>query len=160
MKRIRIVLIAFIIIIFMSGCSTSRGVPTYKEAQRTFKENQAYVSLVVEYMCNTQYESIYISESNGIMLADLNHVKIEDSSVADIVRVLLESQTYEYISKRGNTIYFPMGHNFHECSSGIALSIDENRIPDVQYMTECISLEYPGWYYYVADYNLWRVEHN
>ena len=158
MKKVLVLLLVFTLL--LSGCSTSRGVPTYKEAQRTFKENQAYVSLVVEYMCNTQYENIYISESNGIMQADLNHVRIEDSSVADIVRVLLESQTYEYISKRGNTIYFPMGHNFHECSSGIAFSINENRQPDVQFMTECISLEYQGWYYYVADYNLWRVEHN
>ena len=111
-------------------------------------------------MCNTQYEDIYISESNGIMQADLNHVKIEDSSVADAVRVLLESHAYKRICKNGSTIYFPMGHNTHECSSGIAFSINENRQPDVQYMTECISLEYQGWYYYVADYNLWRVEHN
>lgn len=154
----KFLILTLIITFFLFGCASYKTVPSFKTAQQSFLENQAYVFIVIEYMCDTQYENIYISETTGIMLADLNDVRIENTSVVNAVKFLIEGKTYEYISKRGNTIYFQMAHNSHGCSSGIAYSISKNEQPVVQFMTECIPLECPNWYYYVADYNLWRTQ--
>ena len=41
---------------------------------------------------------------------------------------------------------------------GIACSINALEMPEIEYMTELVPLSTEGWYYYVDDYNKWRVE--
>lgn len=49
-----------------------------------------------------------------------------------------------------------MWNRLSDVACGIAYSIDGKEI-DIEYLTESVPLSEENWYYYVADFNEWRV---
>ena len=56
-----------------------------------------------------------------------------------------------------NRIEFVLGGAL-EVGWGIALSLDGKNPPEVNYMTECVPMQEAGWFYYVSDFNKWRIQ--
>lgn len=153
-------LLTLVLGMILTGCSSKP--PSVESVEEHFQNNYDDIQIVVEFMSNSGYNSIYIKGIDGMMLADLEDVPITDESVFDAVKRLLGTpltgnRQYYYVSKSSNTIEFYQWKGTAEIGCGIAYTINGTDIPDVQYATELVQLSEPGWYYYVDDYNAWRT---
>jgi hypothetical protein len=45
----------------------------------------------------------------------------------------------------------------NDVGCGVACAINDQDLPDIQYVTELLPMENEGWYYYVSDFNQWRL---
>ena len=162
MKKGIIILLVLAVALSISGCFAPNPQPTVNDVQSSLDRDMEYLSIIVLFMCSTQYENIYIIDNNGMMLAempgDLENVKIEDNNVVDAIEYLLWNQKYREICKLGNTIYFMQWSSVHERDCGIAYSINGVDQPEIPYMTECVPLSQENWFYCFADYNLSRIQ--
>ena len=143
-----------LVVLFLSACANYNTPPDLDYVQKHFKSNLADISTIVGYMIDSEYENIYITDTTGTMLADLNRVEIDDPDVTDAVNRILK--TYVMIDKIGNTIYLLQWKGVRDIGCGIAYTIDGINKPQIQFATELIPLAEDGWFYYVSDYNKWR----
>ena len=141
-----------------SACSISSIPPGKEKMERRLADSYEDFKLVTEYLLSLPCEDAYIYEDRpGEFLGDLTWYTIEDSQVKDAVQRLLKNGTQEIAKdKERNAVQFTMWTSFHEIDCGILYAIEESRIPTAQFMTQLEPMEQASWYYYVADYNLWR----
>lgn len=132
--------------------------PTVETVEERFNENYDDILAVVSFMANSGYEKIQIRNCSEKMYADLKWVAITESSINAATKELLGTELYKGIYKRGNTIEVLQWTSSQSVSCGIAYTINGIDPPDIQYMTEIVPLAKDGWYYYVADYNEWRLQ--
>lgn len=167
MRKVRSFLlsIAHIVVfcISLAGCVSSP--PDVATVEAHFQDNYEDIQIVVDFMVNTEYRTIDIDTADRTMLADLERVEIANVAVNGAVERLLgesiwDNKQYDYIYKSGNTIIFPQWDGAQDIGCGIAYSINETDHPRIQYCTELVPLSQTGWYYYVDDYNTWRIENN
>lgn len=150
-----IVLVLFLII----GHTVVNTPPDINFTQNCFAENRSNIQLVVDYMLKQEYENVYVLDSHGKILADLEEKKIDDPVVCSAIHHLITSNIFVDINKFGNTIEFQLWQGTKDMGCGIAYSIDGVSAPDVQFMTECQPLSEEAWFYYIYDYNRWRNTH-
>lgn len=136
--------------------------PNVESVETCFQNNYEDLQLVVDFMMNAGYQTIDIDTTDGTMYANLETVKISNEEVSAAVKRLLGrsfigNREYYYIYKSMNTIKVLQWKSSQQVSCGVAFSIDESSQPRIQYCTELKPLAESGWYYYVADYNAWRV---
>ena len=158
-KIIRYVLSLLCLCALLAACS--RNIPSKEDIEGHFQDNYNDIQIVIDFMINTNYGSIYIDETNGTMRADLEKVNITDDNVKRAVKNLLggflkQDGQYYSISMHNNTIEFHQWSGSQDIGCGIAYSINGTDIPDIEYCTELVPLSETGWYYYVDDYNTWR----
>ena len=55
-----------------------------------------------------------------------------------------------------NTLQYCIWHGTSSIDCGVAYRAD-GQMPDIAYLTQCEPLEADGWYWYVADFEEWRV---
>lgn len=157
MKIIFICLLsALLIMTVCAGCQSTP--PTVEAVEQRFTENYADILTIVSFMVNSGHEDIYIKDCSGKMYVDFEWINIADSSVNASIDNLLGAGLYQRIDKSGNTICFEQWDGLQDIGCGIAYSINGNDPPEVQFMTELVPLSQDGWYYYVDDYNLWRIQ--
>lgn len=149
-----------IMVVAVSGCQLKQDLPDVVSIQDRFEYNKENITLVTEYLLDLSYPDAWIREPNGTYFSDFEWRTIEDERVCEAIETLWENGISN-IDKTAedNSISFEMWRSFQEIDCGVAFSIDNTDCPTVQYMTYVEPLTERGWYYYVSDYNQWRVEH-
>lgn len=142
----------------LSGCVILSVPPSVSSVDQRLRDNCSDIQIIVDFMVNSGYEDIYINDTSGKMLADLVWTDISDETVSTAVYRLLVNNAYQSISKIRSTIILRQWKGLQDIGCGIACSINALEMPEIEYMTELVPLSTEGWYYYVDDYNKWRVE--
>lgn len=107
-------------------------------------------------------EDAYIDSTDGTMLVQykdgriVKDAEISDEDVVSTVSLLMKKGYYS-IAKNSNTIYFERWRNPFGCSKGFAFSSDSSGELDIQYLIGVMALDKTDWYYYISDYEKWRV---
>ena len=156
-KSKSIFILLFLIPSLFFGCSQHRTPPTQSDIENYLTEHYDVVNMITQYLISLNYENVYVDDDSGIILADLEEISIKDEAVYNTMYDVMHNHIFKLISKRGNTIYFIIWSSFNDIGCGIAYSINGIDPPEITYMTELEPLSYEGWYYYVEDYNQWRV---
>jgi len=148
-----------LICVYFKSCSSIP--PGMRSVERQLERNYDDIMIIVDYMIASKYESISIDDTDGWIWADFKDIKIKDEAVLKSVKNLIDENEYISIYKNNNTIEFAQWEPFViDKGCGIAYSIDNITVPDVQYAVKMLPLEKAGWYYYVDDYNEWRSENS
>ena len=148
---------------FLNGCSAEP--PNVEAVEDHFQNNRETIQIVVDFLLNIDCPSVYINTTDGTMLADLDRIEIKDNKANNAIKRLLGSslfakKQYRFIIRERNTIIFAQWSNSQQVGCGIAYSINKEVSPSIQYCTKLVPLSENGWYYYVDDYNTWRVENS
>ena len=159
MKKITLFTIIFFITVILSSCNKILSPPSIEDVETKFLDNYEDIMTVTNFLAQSEYRSIYIHDTSGIMAVGTSHIPISDSSVTNAIQ-RLHTKGYTIIIRTGNTIYFQQWTRLMDAGCGIAYSINHNRQPEIQYLTELIPLSQSGWYYYVDDYEQWRSQHS
>lgn len=155
-RRIFCALLSCVLLFLCVGCRSTP--PTVEAVEQRFNKNYDDLITIVSFMINSGYEKIQIRDCSGTMYANLKWVDIAESSVNAAVKNILGTNLYKGIYKRGDTIRVLQWSSSQDISCGIAYTINGIDLPEIQYMTEIAPLAKDGWYYYVADYNEWRLK--
>lgn len=147
-----------LIFTLLTGCRYLITPPSVNAVDQKLQANITDVQMIISFMKNSEYEDIYIHDISGTMLADLVTVEIPDDAVKDAVHLLLGNDVYKSIYKQGNTIKLLQWAGSSDIGCGIAYTINGIDPPEIQYMTQLLPLSAEGWYYYVSDFNTWRLE--
>ena len=149
------------LLVLLPACGIADTPPEVETVESVFYENIDNINTIVRFMEASGYTDIYINETDGTMQADLEELEIEDEAVNAAISQLIGTETYRLISKHGETIRFLQWSAFiKDIGCGITYTIDDAITPDIQYVTQLQPLKEPGWYYYVADYELYRRQHD
>ena len=157
MKSVRagIALLIFIVLPLFCGCGANNGQPTSNELEEYLCENIDDFNSIID----------YVVDQNGRVHITYNGTEFEnwfDTELPkDIKQTIKKLKRHNriIILKSGNTVLIELWHPFmREKSSGLAYSINGIDIPVVEYAVEMVPLSIAGWYYYVDDFNTWRVE--
>lgn len=119
-----------------------------ENAEKYLKKDKKDIMLVTDYLVFSNKLSLSITETDIIT--------IKDEKVRDSINRLFKKK-YSAIDKNNNTIKFTIWTKFMNFDSGIAYSINKEN-PSIEYLTKLVPLSEDGWYYYEADYNLWRYQ--
>ncbi len=105
-----------------------------------------------------EYSSCFIKSDNGEFFAEFDYHEIDDSLVVEAVKRLWKKGC-THISKNDemNSISFELWYNDQDTACGMLTCIRENEDAQVEFMTEIKKANISCWYYYVSDYNKWRV---
>ena len=155
-RRISCALLACLLAFLCLGCSSTP--PDVELVDKRFNENYDDILTVVSFLVNSGHKVIHIKDCSGTMFVEFEWIEITDASVNSAINRLLGSGHYRAIYKIGNTIQFPQWIGLQDIGCGIAYTINGKDIPDIQFVTELVPLARDGWYYYVDDYNKWRLQ--
>ena len=125
------------------------SMPDVSSAQQQLENNRGDIEIITDFMINSGHSDFYIHDSTGIVSADLEDIRILDSTVYEAINRVLED--YIMINKFGNTIYLLQWRSMQDIGCGIAYSINGTSKPEIQYATELIPISEDGWFYYVSD---------
>ena len=163
-KMICYVLVAVIMLVSLGGCSIMEP-PSVAYVERRFNKYYNDIQIVVAFMISSEYETVIIDsdERTGLKSTDGYHYEnialALDSEIEEAVNRLLDGK-YKGMSKYNNTISLLQWCRFNDVGCGVAYAINNEDLPDIQYATELIPLEKEGWFYYVDDFNQWRLENS
>lgn len=164
MKRLFQIPCSCLLVVFLgiglTGCFSEP--PGVEDIEADFQSNYEDIQIVVGFLEDSAYESVQITSVDGTMWADFETVLIEDEDVNSAVGRILkrpyaDDGRYYAVYKSGNTIEFYQWKSSQDKGCGVAYSINGTDLPEVTYCTELVPLSEAGWYYYVDDYNEWRV---
>lgn len=158
MKKIKLVLVLFLCLFVFSSCTN----PGLKDAKTLFSDNEDYFTIVADYLSSYDYDNIGIWEADGTMSLLLSeHVTIDDDEVNQAIKKLFHEGCYVITkSDENNCISFSFWSRFRDYGAGILYSIDGINVPTEYYLTKRESIGVDRWYYYEADYNLWRTSND
>lgn len=143
-----------------TGCQLKQDLPDAASIQDKFDRNEENITLVTEYLLALSYPDAWIHEPNRTFFSEFEWHTIEDEKVCEAIETLWKNGISNiYKETDDNSVSFVMWSSFQEIDCGVAFSMDGINSPSVQFMTQVEPLTQSGWYYYVADYNQWRVEH-
>lgn len=162
-------IVAFLLVVISICCvrwynGPSRAIEIFED--EIFERDYCEFVEMVEYMEMLEYmedvEDAYIDSTDGTMLVQykdgqiVKDAEISDEDVLSTVSVLMKKGYYD-ITKHSNTIYFERWRNPFGCSKGFAFSSDDSGELDIQYLIGVMALDKKDWYYYISDYEKWRV---
>ncbi len=159
-KFIAIICICVASILALTGCSQIfMSKPKIQTIMKIFESERASFITIADYLKGLSYSSCFIDDQNGFFFADFKYHEIYDSAVIEAIKCLWACGC-THISKNSNnnSIAFELWSNNQEIDGGILTCIHEGEEAKVEYMTEIQEIPFPNWYYYVEDYNKWRVE--
>ena len=145
------------LLLVLSGCNKMTNPYNQESAEKKLIDYWGDIEVVNEYIVSTGYSPVYIKKSNGYMYADFMDVIIADEKANKAIDRLLKTDCFISISRHSNTIKYLLWSGYAETSCGIAYSINQTDLPDIEYVTELVPLSKDGWYYYIVDYNEWRL---
>ncbi len=132
---------------------------TYNDLLLVFEDDYDELIQVVEYLVSLKdIPNAYIYDALGqIDIGFGNEIKITDEYILEVISSLFE-KGYVKIAKKNNTIYFERWKNDFGCFRGFSFSNDGTGNLDIEFLTVQESLNKADWYYYVSDYEAWRVQ--
>ena len=160
-KIIALLLMLLVSLELCSGCSYSVSSFGIEEAEGFFFRHETDLMVLVEFLENQDYKQIFISRSDGTALADLKTITIQNSTVIQSLEAVM-GDGCRSISKNAdkNSIQFVLWTRTRdEADSGLLFPLTREKDPEAQFQTELIPMNNDGWYYYLAEYNKWRIKH-
>lgn len=167
MKKKTIIIIVISIILVSAICfvrwynGPTRAVEIFED--EIFEKDYRELVKMVEFMESlVDVQDAYIDSTDGTMLVHykddriVKDAEISDEDVLSTVSVLMK-KGYFNITKHGSTIYFERWRNQFGCSKGFVFSVDGTGELDIQFLIGRMELDKTDWYYYVSDYEKWRV---
>ena len=167
MKKKAIIIIVISIILVSAICfvrwynGPTRAVEIFED--EIFEKDYRELVKMVEFLESlVDVQDAYIDSTDGTMLVHykddriVKDAEISDEDVLSTVSVLMK-KGYFNITKHGSTIYFERWRNQFGCSKGFVFSVDGTGELDIQYLIGVMALDKTDWYYYVSDYEKWRV---
>ena len=124
-----------------------------------FQKNEDSIILVNDYLVQSEYEQISISDYNwngSMYISGHGYIFIDDKEIVTAIRKL-QRKGYSSIIKQGNGISF-MRWTGRNVGKGIVCSTDGN-IPGesaFNFLTKIEPLLKDGWYYYEEDFKEWK----
>lgn len=160
LRRLLVICILGLLTIgLLFGCC-AEGKPGIEAAEEYLNRDLDDLQRIIQWMQSTKYKSIAFWRNENFMLAELEHLSIDESIRPTLNR--LYKNGYQFISMRieENTVVFKYwSRTIGGRSCGLAYVLDGENLPEVQFMTESKPLSVKGWYYYFSDYEEWRVTH-
>lgn len=159
-KYFRVICASMVAVILSSlciGCSGLNTPPDKNTVQQVFDDHYEDIMLLVSFMETSGYKDIIISDASGTIFADFSHLQIQDSDVGNAIEHLLKKGPYIKIAKLDGTISMLQWTGLQDIGCGVLYSENIEESIDVEFVTELIPLSEEGWFYYVSDYNKWRV---
>lgn len=158
-----ILLLLLCMAMLLTGCHISvfaYDPPTVEDAEDWLEDNQKEILTIVNYLTGKTADDIYIDGPDVKVFSDFDHVELDDPEVKKCVERLWKHGCMSITKGTdNNSISFEIwSRSIGEAQAGIALSMDGENLPDENYCTELHALSEDGWFYYVADYELWRVQ--
>lgn len=157
------VLIGLIIFTVLLGNMLNNGCiritnPSEQDILGVFKEEKNSFEIISQYLKDLEYSSCFINKDNGEFFAEFNYHNIDSNIVVGAIKRLWKKGC-THISKddEKNSISFVLWHNDHEMVAGLLICIRENENAQVEFMTEIKKTYFSSWYYFVSDYNKWRI---
>lgn len=160
MKRLlfSIVLIGTIVCLSTS-CNNQKHITNFDKVESFKKDNECSIQIICDYLLKSEYDSVYIDDANGQMYAGFEYIEIEDPTVNDCIKSLWKEKCKNIsLITENNAITFRLGQTLIEgIEYGLAYPINDTSEIRVQFQTELIPLYNSKYYYYVSDYNEWRI---
>ena len=150
------VLMAFLFL----GCGRGTTPPTADDIEEILEENKEDFLLITKYLMESDGDC-FIDKTDGTIFRSetFSYEKIEEKEIIKCISRLKTHAKFKMISKHDNTIEFYIwGHWIQPIECGAAYSIDGSGELSIQFLLRQEPLSEPGWYYYYADDNEWRVE--
>lgn len=137
------------LIFLLNGCGNIMEPPTAQELEAVFRKYQQEFQTVGEYLLAEEDDHVTIFSGQ-----DLKSAASDVQSAENTLKV----QTGCYsIHRNGSTVTFVLWSRFMDVGCGIAYTTSTSPEPEMQYLSQLEPLSEPGWYYYVEDYNQWRL---
>lgn len=152
--------LVFVICCF-SGCSTEP--PAMNQVEKLFLKYESDFCTVSMFLTSLPAETAHISKDNGEIYIDRTDQIIEDPSIIDSLQHLWKAGCSSiYMNRANNSISFVLWRTglVGDASAGLlyAIDTDEDNLPTTQFLTELQPMQTNAWYYYVADYEEWRID--
>ncbi len=137
---------------------SSQFQPEKEKIEKQFLQDKETLSAVADYLICLEHPFVSIDKTsieNGEMFTGANtgYQKIENKAVYALLKELLKK--YIVIGKNNNTVFFQKWR-FLEKDRGIAVVINKDEYPSIEFLVESEPLPEAGWYYYEADYEEYR----
>jgi len=125
-----------------------------EKAELYFDREEAQFVQLVGFFADLNYNDAYIYNSKGQYYCGYT-ATIEDKTTLKAVKRLFEECDCKRITKARDTVIFQMWTRLNDFEAGICYT--PNNTPDIEFLTYVSPLSAEGWYYYEADYNVWRT---
>lgn len=134
--------------------------PDKEKMEKCFQQDKGDLIVISDYLGDLDYSYISIDKSdikNGVMFTGANtrYQKIDDNTVVESLNRMLNNRKYILIGKNDNTVFFQKWR-FLEKDRGIAVSVNKEEPPLVEFLIKSETLSEIGWHYYEADYEEYR----
>ena len=134
--------------------------PDVEKTEEYFQQDKDDLSVIADYLSKLDYSLVSIDKTclkKGIMFtgAYTRYQKIDDETVLEALKNILYNRKYKEVGKSSNTVYFRKWV-FLEQNRGIAVPVNKETAPSLQYLIESKELSENGWYYYEANYEEYR----
>lgn len=159
-KRILLyVCIIFVLFSIISGIFLHFWSKTEAGSRFLFEWDYKQMKQVADYLIQQDENSdMTILTRFGYMLMGPGETEWIDDFETRIVVFLLFAKGYDRIEKNdGKTICFERWYDGFERFRGFALSVDGSDELSVEYLIDQKTMPKENWYYYIDDYNEWRV---
>lgn len=150
-----------------SACTLSalQKEPTAAEMNAFFLDHREDFEGIVRFLLSEEHRFVLIEDSSGTMLAGtddspLSEVKTTDGHVLDRLQLLFQKGCQRITKDAANNcVAFQFwGQTIGGVSGGVVYAVSSKAEPHVEFLTELSPLSAAGWYYYVSDYEQWRVD--
>ena len=130
----------------------------YRQSEKYLQKNRHSLDVVVNYLCSLPSEHAFCSKSGGYasVYQDQKWSSVEDPDVVQALKHLFEETSCYEVSKNSDTIAFVLWAKNMDVGGGIAYSPTERL--EVEYLSASQVLSDASWYYYVSDFNEWRLQ--
>lgn len=150
-----VIVVALVSIIsVLSGCSR---VAFRESKEEIFSNDYDLLALVSDYLVELEHERVYITSTflDGEISVDGSTYWIDDEGIVHAI-MLLEESGCTVIRKYDGIVTFLYWSTL-DASKGFAYS--SNGInPQVDFQTHLEKLSMDNWFYYEANYNMWKLE--
>ena len=145
-----------------SGCA--KQPPSVTQIEKQFSKYESDFIIISNYLASISAETVSIETDSEELYIDFTYETIGDSSILDSLHRLCKAGCSSiYLNRSNNSICFVLWKTgiVGDADAGIlyALDTDERNLPTTQYLTELQPLQTHFWYYYIADYEVWRNQH-
>ena len=139
--------------------------PKAKNMETLFNDNQEDIATISNYLLSESQAYIVIDDSSGTMLtgsadSPLSKTTIKNEDVLSSIQLIFQKGCNCIIKDlANNSVVFEFWHqSIGSVSSGIVYAPNIKAEPNVEFMTEITPLNDNGWYYYLSDYEQWRID--
>lgn len=149
------ILLILVSISLLSGCSFYNSPPSVGTVNEWFEDSKEMILFVADRLIEYDGTLVGINKKGEIYYQNGSYDLNKDEEFTEALKSL-RSSGCSFIHKRRKTVQIFMWEGISDISCGVAFAADGEEL-DIQYLTYFEPLEIDGWYYYIADYEEWRI---